>query len=281
MNCLSLNIRGVRGVGKGNWVRSIKNKEGVSFIALQEIQASGVFEETFRGFWGIKSMEFEVVEPCGRSGGLVSMWDPIVFKKIDCIKHNNFLILKGKIKEIEDVVFEVNVYAPQNSNDKRNLWNSFSTIIGGESGVWLIMGDFNTVRTSEERKGSQFKARCAREFNQFIACNDLHDYNMRGGKFTFLMENDRGRKMSKIDRVLVSRELMDRWPTTCLRVLPRLYSDHNPLFLKMVENNYAPKPFRLFNSWMEKPGFEEVVDSALESFVGFGAPDVILTMKFR
>lgn len=73
MNILTSNIRGIRVSGKGSWIKGIKIQEGASFVAMQEIQSSGVSEDVLRGFWGNSSMEFEVVDPCRRSGGLVSI----------------------------------------------------------------------------------------------------------------------------------------------------------------------------------------------------------------
>lgn len=87
--------------------------------------------------------------------------------------------------------------------------------------------------------------------------------------------------MSNIDRCLVSKEVFDEWPEACFRSIPRLYSDHNPILLSLLELNFGPKPFWFFNSWLEIPECEKVVNKALGTFVFKGPPDVKLMRKFK
>nr|XP_043611732.1 uncharacterized protein LOC122583387 [Erigeron canadensis] len=104
---------------------------------------------------------------------------------------------------------------------------------------------------------------------------------MKGCRFTFCKE-DRGKfKLSKIYRVLVGNEVMDKWPNATLRALPRGLSDRNPLLLKIKNVNYGPKPFRFFNSWLDKGELEEVVHKAVESFVYNGPADLKLILKLK
>lgn len=43
----------------------------------------------------------------------------------------------------------------------------------------------------------------------------------------------------------------------------------------------APRPFKLYNSWMLKDGFEEVIRKACYEFVGFETPDAYLPNKLK
>nr|XP_043619980.1 uncharacterized protein LOC122591809 [Erigeron canadensis] len=226
-------------------------------------------------------MGWEAVEPTGRSGGLICAWDPGVFSKISCVKDKNFIIVKGKVKGVEDTVNVVNVYAPQKIRDKRKLWESLVNVKNVDKGMWIAMGDFNAVRSPEERKGSNFNLGCARDFNNFIYEADFHEYDMKGGRFTF-MKTDNGRtKFSKIDRFLVGNEILEKWPLACSRVLPRLFSDHCPILFSFKDLNFEPKPFRVFNSWLDKIDFEDVVTKAWGAAVSFGPADIKLMMKFK
>ncbi|PWA42034.1 reverse transcriptase zinc-binding domain-containing protein [Artemisia annua] len=110
---------------------------------------------------------------------------------------------------------------------------------------------------------------------------ELFEYEMKGSKFTYLKDDDRGRKMSKIDRCLVNKEVFNEWPEACFRSLPRGHSDHNPILLSLIELNFGPKPFRFFNSWLDLPDCEKTVVKALDSFVFKGPPDVKLMRKFK
>nr|XP_043616235.1 uncharacterized protein LOC122588172 [Erigeron canadensis] len=281
MNCLSINIRRFGGNGKCGWIKGIKNKEGIIFISFQETQCSGLSEAYFRSFWGSQDMEWDIVEPTGRSGGLACVWDPGVFTKISSFKHSNFLLIKGKFKGRGDVVNVINVYAPQRLRDKKSLWEKLLELRNADGDLWLFMGDFNAVRIPEDRLGSIFNPVCARAFNNFICEANLHEYEMKGGRFTFFKEENGIRKLSKIDRVLVGNEFFDKWPMACLRVLPRLFSDHCPLLLAFKEVDFGPKPFRVYNSWLDRNDYVEVVSKAWNEAVVFGAADTRIMLRLK
>ncbi|PWA44356.1 RNA-directed DNA polymerase, eukaryota, Reverse transcriptase zinc-binding domain protein [Artemisia annua] len=109
--------------------------------------------------------------------------------------------------------------------------------------------------------------------------DSLQEYYMRENKFTFLARKEKNFKLSKIDRVLVCQEFFNRWPLACLRALPRDYSDHCPLLLTVMDSNYGAKPFRWFNSWLEREGCVEVVMKAFDNCTFEGPPDVVINKK--
>ncbi|KAJ0888367.1 putative Endonuclease/exonuclease/phosphatase superfamily [Helianthus annuus] len=151
--------------------------------------------------------------------------------------------------------------------------------MGSYPGWWVILGDFNAVRFQEERRNTIFNRKCASNFNDFIFDNGLREYDMKGRKFMYLKDNDN--KLSKIDRVLVDQELLLKWPGACLRALPRMFSDHCPLVLTCLDKNFGPKPFRFFNSWLERKDFDEVVLKEIANSNGVGDPDVRVSQKLK
>ena len=70
---------------------------------------------------------------------------------------------------------------------------------------------------------------------------------MVGRKYTRYKPN--GLVKSKIDKILVSREWLDKWPISRYYVLYRSVSDHCALVLKMKIKNCGPKPFRSLDIW--------------------------------
>ncbi|XP_076905320.1 uncharacterized protein LOC143561049 [Bidens hawaiensis] len=239
MNFLSLNIKGIGVESKAAWIRDIKLKEALSFIAFQETLAVDLESRQVARFWDNSSFDMEYVGATGRSGGLLCMWDSSVFKMSDSIKDRNFLLLKGSIVGCEDLVCILNVYAPQGMTEKKGLWNRILDLKDKHSGLWFLLGDFNVVRNANERRNSGFNPVRTRDFNSFIFENNLVEYAMKGGKYMFSV----GNKLSKIDRFLVCPGVMNLWPEACLRVLPRFLSNHRPLILIMKESNFGPRPF--------------------------------------
>ncbi|GKB63319.1 hypothetical protein Tco_0919505 [Tanacetum coccineum] len=50
-------------------------------------------------------------------------------------------------------------------------------------------------------------------------------------------------------------------------------SDHCPIVIKDVDSNFGPRPFRVFNIWLEKPDIGQVVEGAWNKEVKSKRPD--------
>uniref|UniRef100_A0A251V012 Putative RNA-directed DNA polymerase, eukaryota n=1 Tax=Helianthus annuus TaxID=4232 RepID=A0A251V012_HELAN len=265
---------------KAGWVSSLCRDNKVDFLAIQESQKEEIDSSLLSRFWGNSEFSWEFVGAAGRSGGLVCIWNPKVFRISGVVKHRHFLSLNGFLIGSNKEINVVNVYAPHSISEKKVVWNSICEVISSGSGQWVLLGDFNAVRFPEDRLNTGFNRAIANDFNNFIEESGLVEYSMRGRKFTFLAPNSN--KLSKIDRVLVCKNFFEEWPDACLRALPRMYSDHCPLFLETIRRNFGPKPFRFFDSWLAKDDFEAVIVEAMGSFVSEGGPpDMILTKKFK
>ncbi|KAJ0605174.1 hypothetical protein HanHA300_Chr02g0060071 [Helianthus annuus] len=103
------------------------------------------------------------------------------------------------------------------------------------------------------------------------------EYSMKGRQFTRVLDN--GRKLSKIDRFLVCVGFFNRWPEACLRVLSKNLSDHFSFSLITKDTNFGPRPFRVFNSSIDKPGYIDTVRAAANSFSCEGPADFFLANK--
>ncbi|XP_021984723.1 uncharacterized protein LOC110880515 [Helianthus annuus] len=181
------------------------------------------------------------------------------------------------MKETGKGINFINVYSPQIVVDKRVLWSDLQRVINRDHDFWIVGGDYNCVRDRSKRRNSKFNASVSSEFNDFIDKVGLHEYSLKGRKFTFVS----GNKCSSIDRILVSGDVINNWPDAEYRALARDKSDHNPLVLKVEVRNYGAKPFRFYNSWLLRSDLENIVVKTVNEFRGSGAPDIVLTNKFK
>ncbi|KAM0040880.1 putative AP endonuclease 1, Endonuclease/exonuclease/phosphatase superfamily [Helianthus debilis subsp. tardiflorus] len=156
MNCLSLNIRGIGGAEKQGWFRNIRMVHGINFIAIQESKATDVAQRELSKFWGNGEFGFESVDSDGLSDGIISMWDSKVIKVSGSLGARNFLYIRGFIKGQDKPVNVINVYAPQGVAAKKSLWNTLTSMINSNDGLWVVVGDFNAVRFKEERRNTNF-----------------------------------------------------------------------------------------------------------------------------
>lgn len=67
------------------------------------------------------------------------------------------------------------------------------------------------------------------------------------------------RSLSKIDRLLENDLFLFLWESACIRILPRLYLDHNTIILISEVVHYSFIPFRFFNSWINLDGLCDIV----------------------
>ncbi|MFS8018660.1 putative RNA-directed DNA polymerase [Helianthus anomalus] len=215
----------------------------------------------------------------GRSGGLACLWNPGMFYCENVIKDRYFLALSGYLNHLGIRLNLVNVYASNDAVVRRSIWDKLVVLKNSMQGIWVFMGDFNEVRDETERSNSEFNATNANAFNNFILSAGLSEYNMGGGKFTYI--SDRGDKLSKLDRFLVCLGFLERWPTASVLALDRDVSDHRPILLSTIPSDFGHIPFRCYNSWMELPGFMELVKNLCHNFVFNGPADMALTVKLR
>jgi len=86
-------------------------------------------------------------------------------------------------------------------------------------------------------------------FNDFIERCDLREiHRSRGSRFTWTNKQENP-TMCNLDRVLVSTDWEEKFPTTTLTALTRVGSDHSPLLLDTgVVTNKNLDNFSLKNS---------------------------------
>ncbi|GJY38702.1 putative RNA-directed DNA polymerase, eukaryota, reverse transcriptase zinc-binding domain protein [Tanacetum coccineum] len=140
------------------------------------------------------------------------------------------------------------------------MWNFLCSFIHDHNGKVILFVDLNEVRDVSERFGSSFSSGDAAIFNSFIQDVGLLDLPMGGRMFTWM--NKAGTKLSKIDRFLISEDVLDSHSDILVTILDKLWSDHNPILLHCKKIDFGPTPFRIFHSWFDRSDFEDVVKEA-------------------
>ncbi|GJR31178.1 RNA-directed DNA polymerase, eukaryota [Tanacetum coccineum] len=214
--------------------------------------------------WGNYFFDHIISEASGNSGGILCAWDTNFFKKDHHTISDNFIALYGTWIPNNQKLLIISVYAPQSVSSKRMLWSYLESLITSWNGESLIMGDFNEVRCIEERWGSVFNSHGANAFNSFISNSGLNDIQLEG--FSFTWAHPSATKMSKLDRFLMSNGLLSAFPLISAICLDHHLSDHKPILLKEVFFDFGPTPFCFYHSWLELPGFDDLVSKSWNSF---------------
>nr|GEY09381.1 RNA-directed DNA polymerase, eukaryota [Tanacetum cinerariifolium] len=142
-----------------------------------------------------------VTDSAGSSGGILCAWEATIFKKDYATVSDNFIA----------------IYGTWISNNSKTI----------------VMGDFNEVRSIDERFGSMFNQSSSRLFNYFFMSSGLVDVKLEGYSFTWAHPS--ATKMSKLDRFLVSED-------------------------------YCPIQFCFYHSWFKWDRFDVMVEQAWNSF---------------
>nr|GEV94164.1 RNA-directed DNA polymerase, eukaryota, nucleotide-binding alpha-beta plait domain protein [Tanacetum cinerariifolium] len=101
----------------------------------------------------------------GSSGGILCVWDPNMFIKDSVSISDSFLAIRGTWVPTSTKLLIVSVYAPQELSKVRVLWEYIGHLIESWDGECVILGDFNEVRTEQERFGTVFNALGSNAFN--------------------------------------------------------------------------------------------------------------------
>ncbi|GKA41220.1 RNA-directed DNA polymerase, eukaryota [Tanacetum coccineum] len=82
----------------------------------------------------------------GMSGGILCLWNSLVFRKSRILCNENYVVIDGLWSPDDLHIRWIVVYAPQNLSCKVALWSSLANLIADWDGVIMMMGDFNEVR---------------------------------------------------------------------------------------------------------------------------------------
>nr|GEZ08411.1 RNA-directed DNA polymerase, eukaryota [Tanacetum cinerariifolium] len=140
----------------------------------------------------------------------------------------------------------------------------------------MVMGDFNEVRSVEDRFGSEFNAQSANEFNSFISNLGLAEIHLEGYSFTWSLQS--AKKMSKLDQFFVSDSLLSLFPHLSGICLDRHLSNHRPILLREAVIDYGPSPFWVYHSWFNFQDFDKMV---LETWNNIDIDDRNKMVRFK
>ncbi|KAL2560106.1 hypothetical protein AAZV13_20G003100 [Glycine max] len=256
-----------RGLGRGiKWaaVRRLIVKHKVDLVCLQETKRENFNKSICQAIWGDSTGHWDYVPSVQAAGGLLCMWNNSTFEVERKEKGRSFLMLEGRCCSNNQKLMIVNVYAPCDLVGKKALWDELRQLkASNPSGMWCFLGDFNSIRSSQERISlSQRRADPydISAFNQWIADMELQEIKCSGNSFTWIRPN--GCVKSRLDRFLVSQNWLSLWPESCQTVLQRNLSDHCPSILQTSMVDWGPKPFRVFDWWLQQKGYQKMVREA-------------------
>ena len=191
-NVLCWNVRGLNSEAKQLALSNAINSCGCAVICLQETKKPS-FDHTF-----IKSCcpkcfdQFDFVPSRGASGGLAMIWNSAIFTATT-IAHEDFALVTW-FQSTQSAHFWtlVNVYGPCQGVNRVNFINWLMALNIPSNEDWLLVGDFNFIRSPDNRNKPGGSYSDMITFNDFIRSQALIELPIKGREYTWSnMQQDR------------------------------------------------------------------------------------------
>ncbi|XP_043697195.1 uncharacterized protein LOC122647973 [Telopea speciosissima] len=143
---------------------------------------------------------------------------------------------------------------------------------------WAVLGDFNVIRNQNEKIGGDpIRLEAKDDLNNFIDDSELIDLKWKGEAMTW---NNRQsgvtRICCKLDRVMVNLAWMDVFRSSEATFHPPGLSNRSPVVVAVLdETNFGPKPFRFFEAWIGREGFDDLVRKGWEQPVSMSLNPIL------
>jgi hypothetical protein len=260
---LCWNVRGLNYKSRKREVRAKIDESDCHIICLQETKCEKFDWRLIRNFCPKIFDSFAFFPSVGASGGILVIW--------------NSSILNGLLVEVQR--FGVRIYFSSAHNNEN--W-TLVCVYGPCEGVerdqfvswlynpsipctenWLLLGDFNFIRSQENRNKPGGDVNDIFLFNEIIGHLGLLELPLKGRRYT-LSNMQREPLLEQLDWFFTSQNWISVYPNTMVLPLAKKGSDHVPCVVNIDTNIPKDKIFRFENYWVDLTGFKECVKQSWE-----------------
>jgi hypothetical protein len=144
-----------------------------------------------------------------------------------------FFISTSVLHRASNRIFEVvAIYGPADHSRSRSFLEEISDKVGRATHPLLLGGDFNLIRSAEDKNNDNLNWPLIDLFNEHVASWALREIPRTGARYTW-MNRQLNPVRSVLDRVFISPELEALFPLCSLVAETNLGSDHTPWCLTL------------------------------------------------
>jgi hypothetical protein len=174
----------------------------------------------------------------------------------------------------------LNIYGPCQGEARENFVEWLFDLFIPDEEDWLLVGDFNFIRSPSNRNKPGGDVNHMLTFNNFIREQHLTELAIQGRQFTWSnMQADP--LLEQLYWFFTSMHWTLSFPNTTVHPQGKPTLDHSPLVVTIQTNIPASKMFCFENYWVAHPGFHEIVSSSWSKPVYKPNSAAILNHKFK
>lgn len=138
------------------------------FAALQETKLQVLNPSKRKTFLPNRLAICETVDSIGASGGILTAWDSKTCSLASTLKCDYSLTTALNFLADESMLTLTNIYAPARREDRPLFFTELTNVASTITGPWILIGDFNLIRSAEDKNSHSFDASEANHFNDLI-----------------------------------------------------------------------------------------------------------------
>ncbi|KAL1218824.1 hypothetical protein V5N11_033096 [Cardamine amara subsp. amara] len=258
-----------QGIGKSPTVRCLKELcRRYLLDAIFLIETKQLFNYVCDLSVSIGFPNHFIVSPVGLSGGLALFWKNSI--DINVVYHDARLV-DCFMNEKTSPFYLSCIYCDPNPQFRSELWERLQWTVTTRNKPWLMLGDFNQIRTNSEKLGGHFRdEETFREFNTTLDICDMLELKHKGNKFSWSgnesLIQDEVRKTELIqcclDKVLANTEWFSYYTVVEAKFLELVESDHRPLLVNICSETQVKRGlFRYDKRLFSREGFKEFIEA--------------------
>jgi exonuclease III len=278
---LNWNVRGINNPAKRQEVKLFVEELNCNFVCFQETKLQLITRAIVCETLGSRFADNYIYLPAiGTRGGILIAGTTDFSIELETLAIGRFSV-SGKVTNREDNSSWsiTGVYGPQEDHKKIEFMAELRALNQVLQAKWLICGDFNLIKKVNEKSNGNVNLRMMGRFSALIEALELVDFPLLGRRFTW-SNNQEIATLTRIDRVLVTKEWDIAFPQFQLTPASSNVSDHCPLQLKPMERNHFCG-FRFESHWLKDEDFMGVVQNTWNKEVQSADPTRVLHTKIE
>jgi exonuclease III len=182
---LDWNVRGINSQGRWDDLSNKISESNCNILCLQETKRENFDSSYLKNFCPRRMNQFVFSPSVGNSGGLITIWNSSVFSGRLISKSFFQITMEFTCTFSLQKIYITNIYAPCSDDGRLEFTQWLNSLDSSEYELWMIMGDFNLIRSQADRNRPGGNVNNMMLFNSLIQLHDLEEIPLKGRAFTW------------------------------------------------------------------------------------------------